>query len=77
MFLADAHSADPKELQVLDISLAMKLVVRPSSPDDPGHTEDSLQMTPSQCLRRAQQSGNESHVPVITSQSESRRTTLV
>ena len=33
MFLADAQIADPKELQVLDIFLAMKLVVRASGPN--------------------------------------------
>jgi hypothetical protein len=77
IFLADAQSADPKELQVLDIFLAMKLVVRASSPNAPRHTEGSLQMTPSPCLRHARQSNIESHIPVIASQSRPRRTTLV
>ena len=35
IFLADAQIADPDELQVLDIFLAIKLVVRASSPDAP------------------------------------------
>ena len=36
MFLADAQIADPEELQVLDIFLAMELVVRASGLDAPG-----------------------------------------
>ena len=47
IFLADAQSADPDELQVLDISLRTQLVVKASIPNTLRHTEDSLQMTPS------------------------------
>jgi len=57
IFLADAQSADPVELQVLDTFLQTKLVVRASNPIiAPLHTEGSLKMTPSPCLRHAQQS---------------------
>jgi hypothetical protein len=33
MFLADAHSAEPEELPVLDISLEIQSVVRDASPN--------------------------------------------
>jgi len=56
IFLADAQSADPEELQVLDTFLPTKLVVRASSLlIAPWHTEGSLKMTPSPCLRQTQQ----------------------
>ena len=57
MFLADAQSADPEELQVLDTFLPAKLVVRASSPNlAPSHTEDSLKVTLSLRLHHTQQS---------------------
>ena len=56
IFLADAQSADPEELQVLDIFLPSQLVVKASGFDAPTHTEDSLQMTPSPSLGHTQQS---------------------
>ena len=47
ILLADAQSADPEELQVLEISLQIKLVVRVSGHIvSPEHTEGSLKMTP-------------------------------
>ena len=47
IFLADAQSADPEELQVLDIFLPIKLVVKVSGPNiDPRYTVGSLKMTP-------------------------------
>ncbi len=46
IFLADAQSADPYVLQVLDISLEMQLVVRDSIHNTRRHTEGSLQMIP-------------------------------
>ena len=47
MFLADAQSPDPEELQVLDIFLPMELVVRASGPNIfPRYTVGSLKMTP-------------------------------
>ena len=56
IFLADAQSADPEELQVLDIFLPIKLVVRVSGPIiAPRHTEGSLKAIPLPCLRHAQQ----------------------
>ena len=68
--MADAQITDPEELQVLDMLLAMMLVVRASSPNiDFRHTEGSLQMTPSPCLRHTQQSNTYSHIPVIARQS--------
>jgi len=55
--LADAHIADPEELQVLDTFLPFKLVVRVSGLNLVSqNTEGSLQMTPSPCLRHALQS---------------------
>jgi len=55
--LDDAQIADPEELQVLDTFLPIKLVVRASGPNLVSkNTEGSLQMTPSPCLRHAQQS---------------------
>ena len=56
IFLADAQSADPEELQVLDIFLVSQLVVKASVFNAPRHTEDSLQMTPSSYLCHTQQS---------------------
>ena len=56
MFLADAQSADPEELQVLDIFLGTQLVVRAFIPNALRHTEGSLQMTPSPCRGHTQQS---------------------
>jgi hypothetical protein len=58
IFLADAQSADPEELQVLDtLFLPTKLVVSFSSPIiTTRHTEGSLKMTPSPPLRHTQQS---------------------
>jgi hypothetical protein len=57
IFLADAQSADPEELQVLDTFLPMKLVVRASSPIITSrHTEGGLKMTPSSSQRHTQQS---------------------
>ena len=56
IFLADAQSVDPDELQALDISLASQLVVKAPVFSAPGHTEDSLQMTPSPYLGYTQQS---------------------
>jgi hypothetical protein len=53
---ADAHNDDPEELPVLDTSLSKQLVLGYSSPNAPRHTEGSLQMTPSLCLDRTQQS---------------------
>ncbi len=49
--MADAHIADPEELQVLDRFLPIKLVVRASGPNLIfRNTKDSLQMTPVQYL---------------------------
>ena len=56
IFLADAQSADPEELQVLDMFLPSKLVVKASVFCAPRHTEDSLQVTPSPYLGHTQQS---------------------
>ena len=75
--LADAQSADPEELQVFDIFLAMKSFVRAPGRNAPRLTESSLQMTPSQCLYHAQQSNIQSRIPVIASQSKLRQATLV
>ena len=36
IFLADAQITDPEELQVLDIFLPIRLVVRASGPNPPG-----------------------------------------
>jgi len=57
IFLADAQSADPKELHVLDPSLPKnESIVRACSPIiAPRHTEGSLKMTPLLCLRHTQQ----------------------
>jgi len=69
IFLADAQSADPEELQVLDTFLPTKLVVRASSPNlAPRHTEGSLKMTPTLRLRHTQRSNNQSHIPVLANQ---------
>ena len=55
--MADAQISDPEELQALDMLLAIKLVVRASSPSIAiRHTEGSLQMTPSPWLCHTQQS---------------------
>jgi len=76
--LAVAQIADPEELHVLDRFLPIKLVVRVSGPNlVPRNTEGSLQMTPSPCLRHTQQSNIWSHIPVIASQSRSRRAIMV
>ena len=57
MFFADAQSLDPEELQVLDIFLPMKFVVRTLGPNIIfRHTEDSLHMIPSPYLHHKQQS---------------------
>ena len=56
IFLADAQSADPDELQVLETSLATQLVVKASIPNTPRHTEGSLQMIPSPYPGHTQQS---------------------
>ena len=56
IFLADAQSVDPEELQVLDIFLKLQLVVNASVFSAPRHTEDSLQMTPSPSLGHIQHS---------------------
>ena len=77
IFLADAQSVDPEELQVLDIFLVSQLVVKPSVFNAPGHTEDSLQMTPSPYLGHTQQSSTSSRIPVIASQLKPRRITVV
>ena len=78
IFLADAQSAVPEELQVLEIFLPTKLVARASSPIiTPRYTGDSLKMTPSPCSRYAQQSNIWSHIPVHASQPRPGRTTLV
>ena len=54
--MADAQSADPEELQVLDIFLESQLVVKASIFSANRYTEDSLQMTPSPYLCHTQQS---------------------
>jgi len=74
--LANAQSVDPEELQVLDIFLPMMWVVRAPGANTLRHTGGSWQMTPSPYLRHAQQSNNQSHIPVLASQSRPRRTTL-
>jgi hypothetical protein len=57
IFLADAQSADPEELQVLETFLPTKLVVSAPSPIITSrHTEGSLKMTPSPSPRHTQQS---------------------
>ena len=56
IFLVDAQSVDPDELQVLDIFLVSQLVVKASVFSAPRHTEDSSQMTPSPYLGHTQQS---------------------
>ena len=56
IFLADAQSADPEELQVLDIFLPSQLVVKGFVFGAQKNTEDSLQMTPLPWLRHTQQS---------------------
>ena len=56
IFLADAQSVDPEELQVLDISLTSQLVVKASIFSTYRYTEDSLKITPSLCLGHSQQS---------------------
>ena len=56
IFLVDAQSVDPEELQVLDIFLPSQLVVKASVFNGPRHTEDSLQVTPSLYLGHIQQS---------------------
>jgi len=77
IFLADAQSADPEELQVLDTSLLTKLVVRVSSPNPaPRHTEDSLKMTPSLGPHHTQRSDNWSRIPVLANQLRPGRITL-
>ena len=77
IFLADAHSADPEELQVLDTSLPTKLVVRASSPGfAPRHTEGCLKMTPSPRLLYTQHSNKYSHIPVLGSQPRPGQITL-
>ena len=50
IFLADAQSADPEELQVLDIFLVSQLVIKAFVFGAQKYTEDSLQMTPSPYL---------------------------
>ena len=57
IFLADAQSVDPEELQVLDIFLASQLVVKASVFSANRYTEDSLRMTPSLYLCHTRQSG--------------------
>ena len=77
IFQADAQSADPEELQVLDISLEIQLVVGVSGPNIPRHTEGSLQMTSSLCLSHIRYSNIQSHIPMVVSQSRPRRIALV
>ena len=69
--MADAHIADPEELQVLDTFLSITVVVRVSGPDSCfSNTEGSLQMTPSPCLCHTQRSNILPHNPVIAGQSK-------
>ena len=60
-----------------DRFLAIQLVARASGPNTPRHTEGSSQVIPSPCLRHAQQSHIQSHIPVIACQSRPRRITPV
>ena len=73
----DAQIADPEELQVLDIFLGIKSVVRSSVPMLPRHTEGNWQNAPSPFLGHAQQYSIYSHISVIESQSKAGRTTHV
>jgi hypothetical protein len=72
IFLADAQSADPEELQVLDTFLSMKCVIRASGANTLKRTAGSLQMTPSPSLRHTQHSNIGSHIPVHANQSRPR-----
>ena len=57
IFLLDAQSVDPDELQVLDTFLGRQSILRVPNVDDPRHTEGSLQGTPSAYPDQTQLSG--------------------